>query len=878
MTSLPDPDRWTTIAPILAEALELAPDQRKALLDRACAGDAALRREIEELLSADERAGAFLGAPVDLAAFVVPGDEAPAGATPAADTTIGPYRVLREIGRGGMGVVYEAEQRNPRRSVALKVVLGGRHVDADAVRMFRRETDTLARLKHPSIAAIYESGSTDEGQHYFAMELVQGSTLSDRLDAEGPARTRADVRLRLLLFRKICAAVAYAHQRGVIHLDLKPSNILVLDAAARGDGHGEAGVPDIKVLDFGLARITDPDAQATAVTAFGRVQGTLPYMSPEQVRGRRDEIDVRSDVYSLGVILYRMLTGRLPYDLEGAGITEAARIVCEVPPRPLSAPAAAMRFDHDLAVLVLKALEKDPGRRYSGVSGLEEDVGRYLDGRPILARAPSTLYQIRKMVVRHKAPFGAAAALLVLLVAFAVSMTFQARRIAAERDRASREAMTARRVSDFLTDLFKVSDPDETRGNTVKAREILDTGVDKIGKELVDEPEVQARLMQSMGKVYANLGLYRKATPILEQSVATRRRLLGEEHPDTLATMQDLAVLYVNSGRRPEAEKLYDRVLEIRRRLLGDEHPDTLYVMSGLAFLYRIQGRFEESEKLSRQVLEARRRVLGKEHIDTLQSEVDLAGLYYAERRYPESEALYRPAIETLQRVLGEDNSVTLRNVSALANVYEREGRFAEAEALHRDSRDRLRRLLGDDHLLTLNATNSLAVLLDDEGRYTDAETLYRDNLARERRVLGDDHPNTLTSMNNLANVLSSQRRYPEAEALFRESLERARRILGEDHPDTTNTLYNLACMSVLRGDRAAALDWLGQAVAHGYSHWDVMAKDSDLKPLRDSPAFEALVARSKKNADREAAARSQATSTAGTSPVSSASRADIFR
>jgi eukaryotic-like serine/threonine-protein kinase len=848
MTSLPAPDRWPSIAPILQEALELPPERRAAFLDGACAGDPDLRREIDELLRADERAGAFLDAPVDLAAVVTP-DEADGDVSTAAGTTIGPYRVVREIGRGGMGVVYEAEQQRPRRPVALKVILGGRHVDAEAVRMFRRETESLARLKHPSIAAIYESGSTDEGQHYFAMELVQGPTLSDYLEAKGPARSRQDLGLRLSLFRRICSAVAYAHQRGVIHLDLKPSNILVIEPPG-------GGAPDVKVLDFGLARITDPDAQAaTAVTAFARVQGTLPYMSPEQVRGRRDEVDVRSDVYALGVILYRTLTGRLPYDLEGAGITEAARIVCDVPARPLSAVAPdAMRFDHDLEVIVQKALEKDPARRYTGVAALEEDVARHLEGRPILARAPSALYQIRKLVVRHKVPFGAAAALLVLLIGFAVTMTFQARRIAAERDRASREAMTAQRVSDFLTGLFKVSDPDETKGNTIKAREILDTGVERIGKELADEPEVQARLMQTMGKVYANLGLYPKALPLLEQSVATRRRLLGDEHPDTLAAMYDLALLYVNLGRRAEAETLDDRILETRRRLLGQDHPETLRVMAGLAFIYRLQGRFEDSERLSRQVLDARRRVLGEDHPDTLQSTVELAGLYYARRRYPEAEALYRPAIESLRRVLGEENSLTLKSISALGNVYERTGRVVEAEALHRDTRERLRRLLGDDHPLTLSATNDLAVLLDEQGRYADAEPLYRDNLARERRVLGDDHQNTLTSMNNLANVLSAQGRYAEAETLFRESLDRARRALGENHPDTTNTLYNLGCMSVLRGDRAAALDWLMQAVAHGYSHWDVMAKDADLKPLRGLPAFEAIVARSKANSDKEAA------------------------
>jgi serine/threonine protein kinase/Tfp pilus assembly protein PilF len=796
VTRFPAPDRWRLIAPILEEALDLPPERRSAYLDRACGGDTGLRAEIEALLNADTEAGAFLDAPVDLSAL------GPLPDTPAvAGTTIGPYRVVREIGRGGMGVVYEAEQQRPRRPVALKVILGGRHVDAEAVRMFQRETDSLARLKHPSIAAIYESGSTEEGQHFFAMELVQGRSLSEFLDEKGAARSRADVRLRLDLFRKICAAVAYAHQRGVIHLDLKPSNILVLETPG-------VAVPEIKVLDFGLARITDPDAGgATAVTAFGRIQGTLPYMSPEQIRGRRDEVDVRSDVYALGVILYRLLAGRLPYDLDGREITEAARIVCEEPPRPLgSAADGAARFDHDLTVVALKTLEKEPARRYAGVAALDEDVARYLDGRPILARPPSAAYQIRKLVTRHRVPFAAAAALLVLLVGFAVAMALQARRIAAERDRASREATTALRVSDFLTDLFKVSSPNEARGNAITAREILDKGVEKIGSELADEPEIQARLMLTMGNVYSSLGLYKKATPLLEKSLEMRRRLLGEDNPDTLEAMDDLAFWYEMQGRASEAETIYARLLEARRRLLGEDNPDTLEAMYGLAGTYRDERRFSEEETLRRQALETKRRTLGEDNPGTLMSMVALANSYASQSRYADAETLYRQALERIRRVMGNDNPHTLGTMRILANLYRAQGRHAEAERLYRETLDGERRVLGEDHPQTLAATNDFAALFKDQGRYTESSALYREALRRERRVL------------------------------------------GEDHPDTANTLYSLGCLSALRGSRVEALDWLGQAVAHGYAHADTMAGDSDLRRLRGDPAFESLVARARKN------------------------------
>jgi serine/threonine protein kinase len=854
----PPPDRWQRIAPLLERALDLPPPERGPFLDRTCAGDPALRAEIEELLRADSEAGGFLDAPVDLSVVAPwPADDA-AAAGPHADdlagTVIGAYTVVREIGRGGMGVVYEAEQNRPRRRVALKVILGGRHVDATTVRRFEREAESLARLKHPGIAAIHESGCTDEGQHFFAMELVPGQRLSDVLNEMGAAPARPEVLRRLALFRRITAALIYAHQRGVIHRDLKPSNIHVLPAGGEGGaGGGAADTPDIKVLDFGLARITDPDAeQATAFTALGSVQGTLPYMSPEQVRGRRDDVDVRTDVYALGVILYRMLAGRLPYDLEGVDLPEAARIICEQPPRPLVAAAGSrMKFDRDLSIIVLKTLEKDPARRYPTVAALDEDLGRYLGGQPILARPASAAYQIRKLVARHRLAVAAAGAVLAALLVFAVVTTVQARRIAAERDRAGREATTAARVSDFLTGLFKVSDPDEARGNSITAREILDTGVEKIGRELADEPEVQARLMQTMGKVYASLGLYPKALPILEQSVATRRRLLGEEHRDTLAAMSDLARLYGSMGRRAEAERIDDQILATRRRLLGDEHPETLEAMAALAFVYRTQGRLEEAEKLDLRVLEARRRVLGDDHPDTLETMTELAAVYNYEKRYAEAEALYKPAVEKLRHVLGEENSVTLKNIVFLADVYAAQHRFAEAEVLHRDTRERLRRLLGDDHPLTIQATNNLASLYADEGRYADAEPLFREALERKKRVFGADHPSTLTGLGNLAIVYAEDGRFAEAEAMFVELLEKQRRLLGENHVETANTLYNLACVNARHGDRAGALDRLGQAVAHGYSHADDMAKDPDLKPLHADPAFDAIVAGARRNASK---------------------------
>src|SRR5436309_377081 len=377
---------------------------------------------------------------------------------------IGDFRILRKLGEGGMGIVYEAEQQHPRRSVALKVIRGGAYVDDSHLRMFQREAQTLARLKHPAIAAIYESGRTEDGLHFFAMELVRGQTLGEHYRKRKPEGelSAAEVRERLVLLRKICDAVNYAHQRGVIHRDLKPSNILIMGEAApsasgSGSGSFATSIPDIKILDFGLARITDTDvAVTTIVTEAGVVQGTLPYMSPEQVRGNPEEIDLRTDIYSLGVILYELLTGELPHELKRAAMPEAVGDCCVDPPRSLTkATRTTRRLDRDLETIVMKALEKEPSRRYQSAAAFSEDIQRYLANQPILARPPSAVYQFRKLVARHKGLFAFLGVMFVLLVGFAVAMAVQAERIARERDRASREAETAQKVSEFLVGLSR---------------------------------------------------------------------------------------------------------------------------------------------------------------------------------------------------------------------------------------------------------------------------------------------------------------------------------------------------------------------------------------------------------------------------------------
>ena len=784
-----DSQRWAAIESLYREALAKEPGERSSFLAIACPDDLRLRQEVESLLA---YADATLEGPAARPTQTAPTDRQIDEPLPA---TIGRYRILRLVGEGGMGAVYEAEQEQPRRTVALKVIRPGL-TGPEFLRRFEQESQALARLQHPGIAQIYEAGKADTGnalQPYFAMEFIRGESLLAYTDTH-----QLRVRQRLELMVKVCDAVQHAHQRGIIHRDLKPGNILV----------DESGQP--KVLDLGVARVTDSDTIATRQTNLGQIVGTPSYMSPEQALGDPLELDTRSDVYALGVILYELLSGRLPYEISPM-LHEALRTIREKDPAPLSAVNRGYRGD--IETIVLKAMEKDKARRYSSAAELAQDIGRYLKDEPIAARRPSATYQIQKFARRHRALVGGFAGVFIVLIAGIIVSTWEAARARRAEQTALTESATAKAVNDFLqNDLLaqasanqQDTNPDTKPDPDIKVRTALDRAAARIAGKFAKQPAVEASIRQTMGNTYYDLGLYPQAQQQMERAVELRRRFLGEQHLDTLTSMHQLAGLYIFEGKYQPAEQLFTKVIEARRRTLGPKHLDTLDAMGDLALLYSEEGKYALAEPLSIEVLDERRKRLGEEHNYTIISMNNLAQVYILEGKYDQAEPLLTKAWEVDRRLKGEEHPATLTDMNNLSYLYYRQDKYAQAEPLISKVLEVSRRVLGDNHPHTLTSMDALAMLYKNEHKYAQAEPLSLMAVEGARRVLGEEHPSTLSAESNLAMLYYDLGRYAQAEALTSKVLEVQRRVLGGEHPDTLNSMNKLASMYDSDGRYAVA-------------------------------------------------------------------------
>jgi tetratricopeptide (TPR) repeat protein len=713
---------------------------------------------------------------------------------------IGGYHVKRAIASGGMGTVYEAVQEHPRRTVALKVMKHG-IASRSALRRFEYESQVLARLRHPGIAQVYDAGTHDDGTGavpYFAMEYVPNAKSITRYVKE--KKLSAPERLELLA--RVCDAVHHGHQKGIIHRDLKPGNLLV-------DSHGE-----VKIIDFGVARGTDSDLAVTTLqTGIGELLGTLRYMSPEQCEADARDIDTRSDVYALGVVLYELLSGKHPYDLSQKSLFETACIIREQRPARLGTVDTA--FKGDVETIVFKALEKDRDRRYQSAHELAQDIRRHLADEAIMARAPSILYQLRVFARRNKALFGAIAAVFVVLLGGVAVSTSLYVRSEVNRVRAEREAAIAKAVDDFLNDILRSVAPGR-RGVDVTVREVLDAASKDIEGKFTDEPLVEASIRLTLAESYWALGMYDAAVPHAERAVALRRAELGEAHRDTLASMNDLAVQYKSLARYDDAERLYLETLETRRSVLGDEHPKTLESMNNLAVLLRTQGKLDDAEALHREALSLHRHVLGTEHPDTLRSMGNLAALLRARGNLDEAEHLAHKAMDTCLRVMGEAHPETLKSMNNLAKVLVASGRLDEAEPLYRRTLRAGRRVFGDEHPHVATILRNLANLLRLTGDNESAEPLLVEALRIRRRRLGEEHDATLAVMSDLGRCRARLGRFDEAETILRETYARLAAAKGEEHKQTRETAEALVELYDAWGKPDQAASWRARLKAVG--------------------------------------------------------------
>jgi serine/threonine protein kinase len=832
--------------------------ERQRFVSEACAGDPELKQQVISLLQAHDGAGGFLRPTPLLSSTVLiiekPGEK------------IGRYKLLQHIGEGGCGVVYMAEQEEPvRRRVALKIIKLGMDTKSVIAR-FEAERQALALMDHPNIAKVFDAGATDTGRPYFVMELVRGVRITDYCD-----QNNLSTEGRLKLFTQVCHAIQHAHQKGIIHRDIKPSNILVTL---------HDGVPVPKVIDFGIAKATNDQrlTDKTIFTAFEQFIGTPAYMSPEQAEMSGLDIDTRSDIYSLGVLLYELLTGRTPLDPEEllrSGMNEMRRIIREdEPPRPstrlstmLAADlttiakhrqADAPRLIHlvhgDLDWIVMKALEKDRTRRYETANGFAMDVQRHLSNEPVAACPPSNLYRFQKLARRNKLAFVAGASVLLVLLAGIAASTWQAvRATRAEHEqtrlreqaenarndearerakavtnekKAAAEAAKSQQVAQFMKDMLKGVAPSVALGrDTTMLREIVDNTAERIGADLKDQPEVEIELRLTLAQVYLDLQDYKKMEQTARETLRLARIHLGEENLAVADALGQVgrAAFFVRTNL-DEAETLTRQAIAMQHRLRGNDSLQEAESLCGLGDVLRHQwsrsGRLEdkrqlvEAESAIRTGLAIRRRRLGNDNDEVLWAFIILKGVLVDEGMSDKAESIIREGLAICLKIHGADHPFTGINYCLLGDSELAQGKMNEAVTSYRKGLDILERTYGKGKWHQAWAHNGLAIALAAQGKPAEAELHYREALAIARKEMGADHPDVPRFFKRLADFLRANGKLADAESVLREELATQRKSVGDNRLAVATTLGDLSFLLREQGKLLEAESTAREALA----------------------------------------------------------------
>ncbi len=799
---------WRRIEELFNAALDLPPAERRALLQRHRLTDPELADEVESLLQAERVAEDLLAGSIQKAAREVIEARPPL----AEGDRVGAYRVVKKLGEGGMGMVFLAERADAEYEarVAIKILRTGA-ADRRLLERFRAERQILASLEHPSVARLIDGGATDRGYPYVVMEYVDGEPLDAYCRNHG-----LSLRQRVELFLQVIGAVQAAHQSLIVHRDIKPGNILVTREGAA------------KLLDFGIAKILDAPGDADALTGpLGRVM-TPDYASPEQVLGK--PVGAASDIYSLGVALYELLTGAAPYSTAGMSPGELEQAVCLIDPPPPSAvapPEVAPKLRRELDCIVLKAMAKAPEERYASAERFAADLQRYLDGRPVLARPQTWSYRTRKIIARNKLAAAAALTVFTLLIVIAVSMTLAARRIAVEKEIAERQRQRAEETARFLTEVFRISDPGETRGERVTAREVLDWSADRLRREPDTDPQLRAQLLDVIGVVYQNLGLYSEAAEALSEALELRRKTLSANDPELAAALNHLANAQRELGRYPEARASYEQSLAIARSVAPEGDAAVAQNLSDLAMLLRDQGDYDEAEGLAREALEMRRRTVGEGNAEVAAGLHNLGTVLYRRGDYQQAEELFRKALELDRKLRGDLHPSVAMGLHSLGALFERKGELDQAEASFQEALEIARELYGEQHTGVADNLRSLAQIRLEQKDPAAAEKLLAEALEIDLRMYGDEHPVIAADLNLQATAARDRGDAKRAEELFRKALNLRRKTLPPQSPPTANSLLQLGSLLTNAGRTDEAEPLLEESLeifsdALPEDHWQV--------------------------------------------------------